>query len=473
MDVEWYMGRNTRNGFVGFVSANCVWLVTTAASVLVWLLVTRTAYAQRAPRHVLVISIDGMRASDYMAPPRGARIPNLLGLKSRGSYAEAVEGVYPSVTYPSHTTLVTGCLPSQHGIYTNYSSRVAGRHLNDWFWFVRAIRCTTLWQEARRRNLTTASVGWPVTAGGSIDWDLPEIWDPSRPPAVEPLYIARFMNPVFALEAFAALGAPKAGADSDDLRTRLAIYVLEKHKPNLMLVHLIDLDQTQHAFGPDSGPAIATLNGIDKHIGEILGAVKEAGLASDTDVFIVSDHGFMMVHRVIHPNVLLVRAGLLTSAANGSVTGGKIDTVSNGGSFFIYWPKGEDLQPAIDRALKPLRDGNLVWAVLGSQALRNLGADPQARLALDAPTDAMFDARARGPLVTELGGANGDHGYLPFRPDMAASFIACGPDIKPGADLHEIFMTSIGPTVLKAMGITDPRFGDKPPLAIWKAESGN
>jgi predicted AlkP superfamily pyrophosphatase or phosphodiesterase len=457
-----------RGGFDGCVPGKRLRLVTAVALAALWLWVAQLTSAQPIQRHhVLVISVDGMRSSEYIAPPPGAHIPTLLRLKSHGSYAEGVQGVYPTVTYPSHTTIVTGCLPSQHGIYTNYSSRVAGRDPNDWFWFSKAIRRPTLWDEARNHNLTTASISWPVTAGAAIDWDLPEIWDPSKPPAPEPLYVAKFMNPVFALEIFAALGMPQPGADPDDLRTRVAVYVIEKHKPDLTLVHLADLDQVQHAFGPDSPQAIATLNGIDQRVDQILGAVKQAGLAEETDVFIVSDHGFMAVHRVIHPNTLLVKAGLLTASSSGAVTGGKIDTVSNGGSFFIYWPKHDHLEAPIDSALKPLRDRDLVWAVLGSQALRNLGADPQARLALDAPRDAMFDANAAGPLVTELGSQSGDHGYLPFRKDMAASFIAWGPDIKPRLDLHIIRMTAIGPTVLRGMGIIDPRFGDRSPLDIW------
>jgi arylsulfatase A-like enzyme len=239
-----------------------------------------------------------------------------------------------------------------------------------------------------------------------------------------------------------------------------------------MLVHLVDLDQTQHGFGCDSPQTIEVLNRSDQRIGEILAAVKHAGLTSDTDVFIVSDHGFMTVHRVIHPNTLLVKAGLLTASPSGTVTGGKIDTVSNGGSFFIYWPKYAHLLPAIDQALTPLRDRDLVWATIGSQALRNLGADPQARLALDAPQDAMFDSGAAGALVTELRRAHGDHGYLPFRKDMAASFIAWGPDIALGRDLHEIPMTSVGPTILKAMGIVDPRFGHRPPVNLGSTNRG-
>jgi predicted AlkP superfamily pyrophosphatase or phosphodiesterase len=180
------------------------------------LLSARRVSAQDLPRHhVLVISVDGMRPGDYLSPPPGSHIPNLLRLKSHGSFAEAVRGVYPSVTYPSHTTIVTGYLPAQDGVYTNYSSRVAGKNPNDWFWFAKAIRCTTLWDEARKDNLTTASITWPVTADAAIDWDVPEIWNQSKPPVPEPLYIAKFMNPVFALETFAALGVPKPGADPE------------------------------------------------------------------------------------------------------------------------------------------------------------------------------------------------------------------------------------------------------------------
>ena len=68
-----------------------------------------------------------------------------------------------------------------------------------------------------------------------------------------------------------------------------------------------------------------------------------------------------------------------------------------------------------------------------------------------------------GELVERLG-PRGTHGFLPFRQGLEASFIAWGPGIKPGANLHHIRMTSIGPTILKALGIDDAKFGDDPPL---------
>lgn len=415
-------------------------------------------------RHALVISVDGMRSSYYESPPPGLQIPNLQHLKAAGSFAEGVEGVYPTLTYPSHTTLVTGRLPAEHGIYTNLSSREPGKNPHDWFWFASAIKTATLWGEAHKHHLTTAAVAWPVTAGAPIDWDVPEIWDPAKPAAADALYVARFMNPRVTLELLTALGPPHPGTEDDANRVRIASYFLTEHKPNLTLVHLEGLDEAQHDAGPASPLANHALERIDGHIAELLDAVKKAGLASSTDVFIISDHGFLPVEKHIRPNVLLAKAGLVTADETGNITGGKIMTVVNDGSFFIYWPEGSGLGAAVDAALEPMREQGLTWAVLDRQALREMGADPQANLALEAPEGAEFLPQAAGALVEPLARQGGTHGFLPFRLGLEASFIAWGPDVKPGIDLDRIRMTGIAPTILEALGIKDPTFGDTPPF---------
>lgn len=404
-----------------------------------------------------------MGAQFYVAPRADLHIPHLARMKSEGSFAEAVEGIYPSVTYPSHTTLVTGRLPVEHGIYTNLSSREAGKNPLDWFWFANAIKVPTLWDEARKAHLTTASVFWPVTAGASIDWDFPEIWDPAKGEVGDPMYVAKFATPGLLFEAFIALGPPP-GEDNDLTRTHLANFLEKSHKPNVLLVHLDTLDETEHHFGPESAEAAATLERIDARIGEIVDAVKEAGLADSTDFFIVSDHGFMSVDRSIQPNVLLAKAGLLTVNEQGQIVGGKVATVSNGGSFFIYWPEGKNLQSEVDAALKPLLIQGMVWAVFDRQALKEMGADPGAQMALEPPRGAMYGHAASGQLVTELKARVGSHGYLPYRDGLEASFIAWGPGIRSGLNLHRIRMTSIASTLLKGLGINDPQFGAQPPL---------
>ena len=118
----------------------------------------------------------------------------------------------------------------------------------------------------------------------------------------------------------------------------------------------------------------------------------------------------------------------------------------------------------MNEALKPLRDQGLLWAVLDRAALKELAAEPAAQMALEAPTRYAFSSGAAGDLLAKGKSTTGTHGYLPFRHELEASFIAWGPDIRAGADLHTIRMTEIAPTILKAMGIDDPKFGDRPPL---------
>jgi predicted AlkP superfamily pyrophosphatase or phosphodiesterase len=413
---------------------------------------------------VLVISVDGLGAGLYNLLAAKIHISNLPRLRREGSYAEGVLGVYPTVTYPSHTTIVTGRMPAEHGIYSNLSSREPGKNLGDWFWFAKAIKVPTLWDVARAHRLTTGAVFWPVTAGAPIDWDVPEIWDPQKPLQVDPSYVAKYATPGLLFEALLEIGPPQPGQELDVTRASLAALILKKHKPNLLLVHLCDLDGVEHESGPNGPQTAAMLEKIDGHVGELLAADQAAGLADSTDVFIVSDHGFLPVEAELKPNVLLVKAGLLTADEKGNVTGGRIATVADGGSFFIYWPESQDLRSAVDEALKPLLDQGVLWAVLDRAALRELAAEPAAQMALEAPAGYGFSSGAAGPLVSREKRITGTHGYLPFRSQLEASFIAWGPDIKAGVDLHTIRMTEIAPTILKAMGIDDPKFGDRPPI---------
>ena len=69
---------------------------------------------------VLMISIDGLRPADVLdAKKRGFKFPNLRAFVNNGATASGVRGVLPTLTYPSHTTLITGVSPAIHGISNN------------------------------------------------------------------------------------------------------------------------------------------------------------------------------------------------------------------------------------------------------------------------------------------------------------------------------------------------------------------
>jgi predicted AlkP superfamily pyrophosphatase or phosphodiesterase len=118
--------------------------------------------------HVVIVSIDGLRPEIYLAPEKvGARVPNLIGLRQQGVSAEQMIPVFPSVTYPAHTTLVTGVYPAQHGIESNFKSGT------EWYLNTADIQVRTLWQGAEEKGLVTAIVTWPASYGAKVDYLIP------------------------------------------------------------------------------------------------------------------------------------------------------------------------------------------------------------------------------------------------------------------------------------------------------------
>jgi predicted AlkP superfamily pyrophosphatase or phosphodiesterase len=98
-----------------------------------------------------VISIDGLRP-DYVtaADSYQAKIPHLRRFLKDGAFADGVEGVIPTVTYPSHTTLITGVWPAVHGILANTTFDPRRENQGGWYWYMRDVAPTL----ARRLGLT-------------------------------------------------------------------------------------------------------------------------------------------------------------------------------------------------------------------------------------------------------------------------------------------------------------------------------
>src|SRR5262249_30095435 len=136
-----------------------------------------TAPAQ-SPRPILVmISIDGLRP-DYVtaADTHGLKIPNLRRFLKEGAFADGVTGVIPTVTYPSHTTLITGVWPTKHGILGNTTFDRLGKNPSGWYWYTEDIKVPPLWDAARQAGMTTASIQWPASVGARVTWNIPEVW---------------------------------------------------------------------------------------------------------------------------------------------------------------------------------------------------------------------------------------------------------------------------------------------------------
>ena len=266
--------------------------------------------------HLVLISIDGLRPEFYLDTSWPA--PMIQQMAREGVRAEGARGVYPSVTYPTHATIITGALPKRHGIHYNSPFEPDGE-TGRWYWEAAAIRVPTLWDAVHAAGLSAANLSWPVSVGAPVDWNLPEIWSVAEgQTAIDALRKASAPDGLWEeieREATGRLTMDNFDIDwitRDDRAGDIAAYLLTTHRPALMTVHLLGVDHFQHEDGRDSPRVRRALSAVDSAISQIVEAAERVGLLEDTAFIITGDHGFFDVETRLAPNVWLVEAGLMT-----------------------------------------------------------------------------------------------------------------------------------------------------------------
>ncbi|NJB09279.1 alkaline phosphatase family protein, partial [Clostridioides difficile] len=126
---------------------------------------------------VIVLSVDSLFEKDLEFVKN---LPNFKSILENCSIVKNINCVYPTLTYPCHTSMVTGVYPKKHGIYHNEKFD-PNKENKDWYWYSKDIKAKTIIDVAKENNLTTSSVLWPVMgANPNIDYNIAEIWAPSR-----------------------------------------------------------------------------------------------------------------------------------------------------------------------------------------------------------------------------------------------------------------------------------------------------
>jgi predicted AlkP superfamily pyrophosphatase or phosphodiesterase len=413
-----------------------------------------------AARPVLLISVDGLRPGDVSeAPQRGLATPTLRRFLREGAHAQGVIGVLPTVTFPSHTTLLTGAAPASHGILSNTTFDPVQINHDGWYWYASDIRLPTLWDAAHGAGLSTGNVHWPVSVGAaSINWNLPQIWRSGHEDDAK--LVAALSTPGLLPELEKTEGAYAAGIDDtvagDENRGRFAVRMIALHHPDFLTVYLTGLDHTQHADGPDSAAAHAVLERIDAVAGKIIAA--EIAAHPDAVVALVSDHGFAPVDREINLFRAFIDAGLMRLDAQGKVAGWDAVPWISGGSIAVVLAHPDDaaLQEKVARLLERLRadPANRIAAIISRAEIRRRGGNPMADFYLDLGPGMMaasFDG-AQAPLLAPSH-YKGMHGYFPGNPQMRSTFLLMGQGIPQDYDMGIVDMRAIAPTLAHMLGV--------------------
>jgi predicted AlkP superfamily pyrophosphatase or phosphodiesterase len=410
---------------------------------------------------VVMISVDGLRP-DYItaADTRGAKVPHMRRFLKEGSFAEGVEGVIPTVTYPSHTTLVTGVSPAKHGVFNNLTFDPLRGNQSGWYWYAEDIRVPTLWDAAARAGWTTASVQWPATVGARITWNIPEFWRAGTPD--DGKLLRATSTPGLLAELEADLGPyPRAfGVEADELRGRFAERLLEKKRPGLLLLHVIELDHVQHETGPFTPAALAVLERLDTVIGS-LRATAERFAPGRAYVAIVSDHGFARTDMQLNLFAAFRAAGLFTVGDRGRVTDWTAMPWTSGGAAAIVLKRPADAaaQSQVRLLLEKLAadPANGIDRVLDADGLQRRGGFPPASFLVGLKPGWEMASSLTGPVLSKrAAGVGGTHGHLPDLPDLRAAFFLVGPGVPAGRSLGLIDMRDVAPTLASRAGLALP-----------------
>lgn len=408
--------------------------------------------------HLLVISIDGMRP-DYVteADKHGLKVPNLRRFLKEGAYAEGVNGVIPTLTYPSHTTIMTGVWPVQHGVYANAKfdpeNKLNGAVITDYS----SIKVQTLWGAAKSAGYTVGSVGWPVTTatmGKDFNWITPahaQIEGASdgegaaaRIPESQIVYPADLLTTLNA-------DLPKTGTVGvDEHRYTWTLGMIRRYKPEFMTTHLVDLDHAEHEHGPFSPEANSTLERIDKEVGDII--AEEKRVYPDAYIAIVSDHGFLPVNHTVSLPTLFAKAGLMTQPW-------KVAFYPTGGTVAIILRDQHDtaLRDKVGALLKDAAAHKEygIRRVMSHDEVVAQGGNPDAAFVVGFESGYSFSKAARDKVVVDTK-TTGTHGYFPDRAEIRATFMITGPGVAKGRDLGVIDMRQEAPTFAQVMKVKLP-----------------
>jgi len=456
------------------------------ALVLIGMSLTACAQQHAATQPlVLLISIDGAKPEAILqAEAHHLKVPNLRRMVADGVYAEGVVGVLPTLTYPSHTTIVTGVSPAKHGIYSNTTFDPLNKNAQGWYWYTEDIKVPTLWEAAHAAGITTANVYWPVSVGASIDYNLAQLWRSGMPDDLKLQRSVSTKGLIQELEIHARVsGAPNLAAmdaasdhypgsedetvADDEIRARYAIDLLRSHHPRFMTVYFTGLDTEQHKTGPFSPAADAVLERIDALVGEIRQAADEEA-PGNAFICVVYDHGFAPVQYDVNLYKAFVEEHLITFDAQSHISSWNATLWPMGGSAAVILndPNDTATRQRVEALLSRLASdpANGIDRILSAGEIAKAGGLPDAESIVSMSPGYELGYQFTGPLVT-AGTSGGMHGYPPDRPDMRSTFILTGPGIAHDRSLGIFDMRRIAPTLAGLMHAPLPT-AELPPLPI-------
>ena len=371
---------------------------------------------QAAKPYLVLVSIDGFRWD--FADLYGAAAINEIG--ARGLKADALQPVFPTLTFPNHFSIATGVVPARHGIVANEFPRGDGE---DWYqykdrstvqdgsWYL----AEPVWVTAEKQGMVSAAYFF---VGSEADVN-----------GVRPTHWRAFDE-----------------ADSGEKRVIQVLSWLAEPpatRPHVITLYFEDVDNNTHWYGPGSSQSIAAIRRVDAHIRQLLDGIAKLAHGNEVYVLLVSDHGQAAYDRS-HPTLVLDRIVELDGTR-----------IVDGGPYsFIHFdePPGERLLAMRD-TINAHWDCGLALLPGDTPAGWNIDASPRFPdlILMAEPGCAVVSTFTKQYKITP-----GDHGWSPDMPEMRGIFRAMGPRIPAGTEAGMLHVTDIYPLMLSILGLPAP-----------------
>ncbi|MDB6119822.1 MAG: hypothetical protein JWO08_3603 [Verrucomicrobiaceae bacterium] len=234
-------------------------------SVLFLAMAAGSGFVMAAPRaeHVFVVSIDGGKP----AVIKESVMPVINQLTAQGAVTWEASTIFPSKTLPSHTSMLTGVGPDKHNVLWNGFEPIKG-----------LVKVPTIFSLLRAQDPKA------VTAMFVGKVKFRHLW------LKDSLDVFNYGGPQ---EAKPVSGTPeleKSKVPSQGVAKEAAPWIKE-HKPKLAFIHLTDADSAGHASGWGSPEQKEAFKVTDQALGQVINAIKEAGIADTSVVIVSADHG--------------------------------------------------------------------------------------------------------------------------------------------------------------------------------------
>ena len=411
---------------------------------------------------LIVMSADALVAEDL---EQLRKMPNYRKYLEGGCLVEQVRSIYPTITYPCHTTMCTGVWPEKHGIYGNLELRPGADYV-PWRWYHREVQWgEDLFKAAKRAGLTTAAIFWPVTGcHPDIDYLINEYWpEPGDTDIREVFRRAGSSEEMLDIVEKNLLDCViRTHPASDDFLMRCAHDIIVSYRPDILMIHPANVDSYRHQSGLFNDRVSVGVAETDSYIGALMQAAEEAGVAEQTNFVLCSDHGQIDISRNVSPNVLLAEAGYIDVDENGKLKSWRAWCQSGGSCAMVHLadPEDRELYEGVYRLLREKAAEEVygftrVFTREEAQAEQHLSGPFSFVLETDGITsfgEALTRPMVRGMNKSDYRYGSATHGHLPDKGPQPV-FCAKGPGFRENVSIPRADLVDEAPTYAALMGI--------------------